>query len=66
MVPDYEELSPYYQRPNSAPAAGIDTTRQIPTSIRALERQRSDLPSHVPSTEPSLPPLRGQTVRNIS
>jgi hypothetical protein len=65
VVPDYVELSPFYQRPNSAPAASVDPTRPIPTSIRSLERQRSDVPHHAPSTEPPLPPIRGSIVRTF-
>jgi hypothetical protein len=66
-VPDYEELSPFYQRPSSAPAAGVDPTRQSlsSTSIKDPELQQSDFPSstNVPTELPLPPLLRGANIR---
>ena|SRR5579859_6621408 len=61
VVPDYEELSPYYQRPSSAPAAGVDTARPFfsESSTRELERQHSDIPVTTHQADSPLPHVRG-------
>lgn len=64
VVPDFEELSPFYQRPSSAPAAGVDTTRPYSSTIGDPEnQQQTDTPAETPQREPPLPPLRGSVVR---
>ena len=66
MVPDFEELSPFYQRPSSAPAAGVEATRPYSSAIGDPESQQTEHPVDVPHQEPPLPPLlRGSVVRTF-
>jgi hypothetical protein len=62
IITDYEELSPFYQRSVSAPAAGAGP--QQPLTPRQLERQRSDMPTH-PSESSLPPPSKGAVVRTF-